>query len=58
MRSGVPDESVVHFHCEQIRESFLEMDALLIGWITHRRLGLNQSALTAGICRALGIYRS
>lgn len=57
VRSGIPDESVVHFHCEQIRESFLAMDALLIAWIAHRRLGLNQGALTAGICRALAIYK-
>jgi len=57
VRSGLADESVVHFHCEQIRESFAAMDALLIAWIAHRRLGMNQGALTAGICRALAIYK-
>jgi len=31
---------------------------LLIAWIAHRRLGLNQGALTAGICRALAIYKN
>jgi len=57
VRTGLPDESVVNYHCEQIRESFLDLDALLIAWIAHRRLGQNQGALTSGICRALAIYK-
>jgi len=56
--SGQPNEEEVNFHCEQIRESFLSFDALLIGWIVHRRLGQNQGALSSGICRALNIDKS
>lgn len=53
--SGDPNEGVVEYHCEELHASFRSFDALLISWITNRRLGLNQHALAAGICKALDI---
>lgn len=43
------------FHIEELREAAATLDAILISWIARQRLGLNQHALVAGICRALDI---
>ena len=54
--SGQPDETEVRYHCEELHESAKTLHALVIAWIVRMRLGLNQHALVAGICRALGIH--
>lgn len=46
-------EDHVLFHCVELHSSYLSLDSLLIAWIAHRRLGLNQHHLVDGICRAL-----
>ena len=53
--TGDPDTERVEFHCEEMHESFFSLDALLIAWIARKNLGMNQSALVAGICRALAV---
>lgn len=53
--SGVPDATVVQFHCEELHESSDSILGLIISWIANKKLGLNQYALVAGCCRALGI---
>jgi hypothetical protein len=45
----------VAYHCEEIHRSSNNMYAIVLYWITHKQLGLNQSALTEGIIRALEI---
>lgn len=49
------DESQPLYHSEELRASYRSLDALLIAWIAHRRLGLNQHMLVSGLCRALEI---
>ncbi len=48
-------EDEPEYHIDEMSGSFGSMDAALIGWITHRRLGLNNNSLAYGICRALKI---
>lgn len=43
------------YHCEEMHSSHHELDALVISWIAHKRLGLNQHNLVSGLCRALEI---
>ncbi len=45
----------VLYHCPLIHESFSSLYAALIGWIVYDNLGLNQYALTLGICKAMNI---
>ena len=55
VKTGSPDLTKIEYHSEELHESFDCADALLIAWIAHRRLGLNQHMLVSGICRALEI---
>lgn len=48
-------ESEPMFHIAALHQSFSSLDAALIASIANKRLGLNQYALVAGVCRALGI---
>lgn len=43
------------YHIEELSESANSLDYILVAWIARQRLGLNQHALVAGICRALEI---
>lgn len=47
----------VRYHCEELRESWESIDALLISWIARKNLGLNQQALVAGVCKAFGVFK-
>ncbi|MEY2854607.1 MAG: hypothetical protein RL030_1739 [Pseudomonadota bacterium] len=58
VKTGDPDETQVEYHCEELHAAFDTLDALLICWITQKRLGLNQQALVTGVCKALGVYQS
>ena len=58
VKTGDPDTAQVEYHCEELHTAFNSMDALLICWIAHKRLGLNQHALVSGVCRALGVHQS
>lgn len=58
MMTGDPDTAQTHYNCAELRASFDSLDALLICWIAHKRLGLNQHALVTGVCKALGVYQS
>lgn len=58
VRTGDPDDTQVHYHCEELHASFDTLDALLICWIAQKRLGMNQHALVTGVCKALGVYQS
>ena len=49
------DESIIMYNCDEIRQSEDNIYALLISWIAEKKLGLNQHALVAGICRALKV---
>lgn len=57
VKTGEPDTSRVHYHCEELQSSYGELDALLICWIAKKRLGINQHVLVSGVCRALGVYQ-
>ena len=50
---GDANEAETNFHCEELHESFGSIDTLLIAWVAHKNLGLNQHALVAGIAKAL-----
>jgi hypothetical protein len=56
--TGTPDEAATLYHCEELRESFYDMDSLLISWIARKNIGLNQHTLVQGICRALSTSSS
>lgn len=43
------------YHIEAINASATSFDAIVVAWIAHRRLGLNQSALVMGLCKALDV---
>ncbi len=47
------DESVISYHCEELRQSTDNLFALIVAFIAYKKLGLNQYALVAGISRAL-----
>jgi hypothetical protein len=49
------DTSKPLYHCEEISQSTETFFGLLLAWITYKQLGLNQSQLVAGLCRALQI---
>lgn len=49
------DSNKTLYYCENFKGSFYSLDALLISWIARKHLGLNQHALTAGICKALNV---
>jgi hypothetical protein len=52
---GTVDEKIVLFHCEALHESADSLEYLLISWIARKNLGINQSSLVDGCCRALGV---
>lgn len=56
VRRNNPDTTRTHYHCEELRSSFDTLDGLLICWIAQKRLGLNQSALVTGVCKALNVH--
>lgn len=56
IHTGEPDRSRTEYHCEEMRSSYLSLDALIVAWIAYKRLGLNQHMLVDGLCRALEIY--
>lgn len=49
------DESKVEYHCEELREAANSVFELLISFIARKKLGYNQHALVAGVCRALDL---
>lgn len=53
--TGNPDETLVRYHCEELHESSDSLQALLLSWMAHKNLGLNQGALVQGIAKALGL---
>lgn len=55
VKSGVANESETWYHIDTMHASFSSMDEALVNWITFKNLGMNNSALAGGICRALCI---
>ena len=54
---GDADESVIHYHCEELNESTESLEYLVILWIARQSLGQNQHALVRGIAKALDLYK-
>lgn len=48
-------EEVPLYHISELHQSTYSMVGILLAWIVHRQLGLNQSSLYVGICKALNI---
>jgi hypothetical protein len=55
VRTGEPDLGEIQFHCEELNESFHNIQSLLIAWIARKNIGNNQHHLVEGISRALCI---
>lgn len=55
--SGKADEALTRYHCEELGESSDSIQYLLLSWIAHRNLGLNQRALVSGVAKAMGVYQ-
>lgn len=53
IRTGESNKNLIMYHCEELSESRDCILSLIISWIAHKRLGLNQHALVGGVCRAL-----
>ena len=49
------DGTRTEYYCAEIGINTSSLEYLLIAWIAHKNLGLNQYALVEGICRALKV---
>jgi len=56
--TGNHDEALICYHCEELSESADSLQYLLLSWISHKNLGLNQRALVCGVAKAMGIYKA
>ena len=54
--TGIPDETEIYYHCDELSESVESLHYLLIAWIARKNLGLNHGALVHGIAKALDVY--
>jgi len=50
------DEEKISYSCEEISQSSVSLEHLVIAWIAYKSLGLNQHALVSGIARALELH--
>jgi len=48
----------VSYHSEEMHRSCGSLFELLIYWLAHKQLGLNNGALAVGICKSLDIKSS
>lgn len=49
------DSTRTEYYCAEIGINTSSLEYLLIAWIAHKNVGLNQYALVEGICRALKV---
>ena len=56
--TGNPDETLTYYHCEELHESSDSLQYMLLSWIAHKNLGLNQRALVHGVAKAMGVYEA
>lgn len=45
----------VSYHCEEMNQTFNTVFELIIHWIVFKRLGLNNSSLAEGVCKAVDL---
>lgn len=50
--------SEVLYHCEEIREGSNNLFYLIVSFMAHKKLGLNQRALVLGIAKSLELDRN
>ena len=55
--SGIYTDDI-SYHCEEMSASFNSMFELLMHWLTYKQLGLNESSLSQGLCRAIGLEKA
>ena len=57
VQTGDPNLEEISFHVQDVRQSFDNVYAAVVAWITFKHLGHNQTALASGVCRALTITK-
>lgn len=54
-RTNRINTSETRYYCQELHESAYSIQYLVIAWIAHKNLGLNEGSLVRGIARALNI---
>lgn len=53
--TGTPNLARIEYHCDELHETSMSLQYLILAWIANKNLGNNQHVLVSGLSKALGI---